>query len=62
MRKAACALIVKKSASSKTIEFRIKPKRSDAVYHLLTLSGSKQTTTHGNLEDFHLVITLHLEI
>ena len=48
--------ITEKSASSKTIEFRIKPKRSDAVYHLLTLSGSKQTTTHGNLEDFHLVL------
>jgi hypothetical protein len=41
------------SASAKTVEFRIKPVRSDAAYHLFSLSGSDAT------KDPHLVLTPH---
>jgi len=34
------------SASAKTVEFRIKPHRSDNNYHLFSLSGSTQNTRH----------------
>ena len=40
------------SSSAKTIEFRIKPLRSENNYHLLSLSGSVSTPTH----DQHLLL------
>ena len=39
------------SSSAKTVEFRIKPKRSDSTYHLFSLSGSNAAT------DPHLVLS-----
>ena len=41
------------SASAKTVEFRIKPKRSDDTYHLFSLSGSDATLDCSP----HLVLT-----
>jgi hypothetical protein len=43
--------------SAKTVEFRIKPYRSDDKYHLFSLSGSTYGGNISSSQDIHLVLT-----
>ena len=44
------------SSSAKTVEFRIKPHRSNNTYHLWSLSGSFNSPTFDSARDQHIIL------